>query len=327
MNVERPHIPGAQPLLPHVILRAAQRSEGSGLQPGSASRLRNIRLHRSPGPSASPQDDRQCRAFTLIELLVVISIVVLLMALLVPALSRARRQARAVVCQGNLKQWGLRVAVGSSDDDASPPKWTGNVHEAWSFRGDVSSPENRSRDIRFCPMASKLANEVTGGDRDSQGETTTGHGGTFLAWRSLISPEHAPRRASYGTNGGLSAHQIGRSGKTSVLGQGRVPVLLDSVWMWTQPEDVKLGGDNAPPESDSIPVATDDSKWFWQSCINRHDGGVNCLFFDWSVRKVGLKEFWTLKWYPGYDTAGPWTIAGGVQPSDWPEWMRKFRDY
>ena len=27
------------------------------------------------------------------------------------------------------------------------------------------------------------------------------------------------------------------------------------------------------------------------------------------------------------DTAGPWTMAGGVQPEDWPQWMRGFKDY
>jgi prepilin-type N-terminal cleavage/methylation domain-containing protein/prepilin-type processing-associated H-X9-DG protein len=273
------------------------------------------------------------RAFTLIELLVVISVIVLLMALLLPALSRARDQARSVVCQSHLKQWGLRLATAANEDDASPRIWNkehyGIGHEAWSFHGDVPIPRSRSRDIRFCPMASTLVTEVIGGERDAQGETTTGHGGTFVAWRSLISAEytdHKSRCGSYGTNGALNADQIGRSGKTSVLGQGRVPVLLDSVWMWTQPEDVKLGGDNAPPESDAIPVA-DYTKNSWQSCINRHNGGVNGLFYDWSVRKVGLKELWTLKWYPDYDTAGPWTRAGGVQPSDWPEWMRNFKDY
>ncbi|MCH7916491.1 MAG: hypothetical protein IIC50_00725, partial [Planctomycetes bacterium] len=31
-------------------------------------------------------------------------------------------------------------------------------------------------------------------------------------------------------------------------------------------------------------------------CLNRHSGGINMLFRDWSVRKVGLKENWTLKW-------------------------------
>ena len=94
-------------------------------------------------------------AFTLIELLVVIAVIVLLMALLLPALSRARRQARAVACQGNLRQWGLRVAVGASEDDASQRRWDRNVytHEAWFFRGDVPPAQNRSRDIRFCPMA------------------------------------------------------------------------------------------------------------------------------------------------------------------------------
>ncbi len=48
---------------------------------------------------------------------------------------------------------------------------------------------------------------------------------------------------------------------------------------------------------------------------------------DWSVRKVGLKELWTLKWHRQYDTAGPWTKAGGVQGEDWPLWLRRFKDY
>jgi prepilin-type processing-associated H-X9-DG protein len=62
-------------------------------------------------------------------------------------------------------------------------------------------------------------------------------------------------------------------------------------------------------------------------CINRHDGYINSLFLDWSVRRVGLKELWTLKWHNRFDTAGGWTRAGGVKPEDWPEWMRNFKDY
>jgi hypothetical protein len=62
-------------------------------------------------------------------------------------------------------------------------------------------------------------------------------------------------------------------------------------------------------------------------CLNRHDGFAGCLFLDYSARKVGLKELWTLKWHKEYVKAGPWTLGGGAQPSEWPEWMRSFKDY
>ena len=61
--------------------------------------------------------------------------------------------------------------------------------------------------------------------------------------------------------------------------------------------------------------------------IDRHDGGSNHLFMDSSARKVGLKELWKLKWHRKFDTNGPWTNQGGVQPSAWPDWMRKFSSY
>jgi len=57
------------------------------------------------------------------------------------------------------------------------------------------------------------------------------------------------------------------------------------------------------------------------------DGAVNSVFLDWSVRRVGLKELWTLNWNRTYDVNGAWTRRGGVQPDDWPQWMRGLKDY
>ncbi|HAL44926.1 MAG TPA: hypothetical protein DCP47_03280 [Phycisphaerales bacterium] len=47
------------------------------------------------------------KAFTLVELLVVISIIAVLLAVLVPSLSKARTAAKAIQCSSNMKQWGL----------------------------------------------------------------------------------------------------------------------------------------------------------------------------------------------------------------------------
>ena len=60
--------------------------------------------------------------FTLIELLVVIAVIAVLMAILMPALQRVRKQAAAVACQSNLHQWGGVSAIGWHDYD-NPREW------------------------------------------------------------------------------------------------------------------------------------------------------------------------------------------------------------
>ena len=57
------------------------------------------------------------KAFTLIELLVVIAIIAILMAILMPALNRAREQGKRAMCLGNVKQLMLAWIMFADDHD------------------------------------------------------------------------------------------------------------------------------------------------------------------------------------------------------------------
>ena len=74
-------------------------------------------------------------AFTLVELLVVIGIIALLIAMLFPALTRARQQAQWVQCQSNLRQIGIHLEMYAND-------WKG-----WIFPPRLGA--SRPRDERW----------------------------------------------------------------------------------------------------------------------------------------------------------------------------------
>jgi prepilin-type N-terminal cleavage/methylation domain-containing protein len=61
------------------------------------------------------------KGFTLIELLVVIAIISLLMAILMPALNRVRKQARRVICSSHMKQMCTAVVTFANEREGKIP--------------------------------------------------------------------------------------------------------------------------------------------------------------------------------------------------------------
>ncbi|UCF44246.1 MAG: prepilin-type N-terminal cleavage/methylation domain-containing protein [Planctomycetota bacterium] len=257
------------------------------------------------------------KGFTLVELLVVIAIIALLMSILMPALARVRNQAKAVLCLSNLKQWGLVFSMYTEDNNGRFMSGTGG--ECWD--GGMGywwmtplKPYYRDKKIRLCPMATKPYYE--------------GSVPPFGAWYTGCDEVGGYRVdiGSYAPNGWICNPPLGWATLwdrptdfnwrlCTVPQAATIPLFLDALWV------------------DAWPLAVDDPQpvVFWLAdevnlhemrrfCVNRHDGYVNVVFLDFStVRRVGLKELWRLKWHTKYELDAPSPV--------WPPWMRRLKDY
>jgi len=276
---------------------------------------------------------RKRNAFTLIEILVVVGIIAFIAILvfcsrvLMLTQNRTKRPPNEIRCQMNLKQWGLIFSMYTDENNGYFCGST--IHdprEAWivPLRSYIQSRTN----LLCCPEATK------------QHPNGYSWGGPFNTY-DIHFPGYMIKetsdwnvKRSYGANSWiynpppnvetLQGRPTEWNWRTpNVNGSGHIPLFADTMWRGGGPYPDGIRGE--PPPKDGQWVRYD--REMMHFCINRHNGSINHLFMDWSVRKVDLKELWTLKWHRRFDTNGPWTKAGGVKPKDWPEWMRNFKDY
>jgi prepilin-type processing-associated H-X9-DG protein len=259
----------------------------------------------------------------LIELLVVIAIIALLMAVLMPALGRVKKQAKSIACRARVREWGFLYKFYTDDND-------GYFNVGWSSDSETTLWPNALRpyykdnwDMLLCPTATReMAN-----DNDW---------GTFkAAWREMDMPGGSSYRYvfSYSINSWTNNMHKDRGSRlkewfwkraVDVKSANKIPVFGDATWHDAWPRST----DTPSPAMDAFGIGNKGTSGEMNHfCIDRHDGVINMLFADWSARNVGLKELWTLKWHRAFETADVWTKAGGATPDMWPAWLSSYRDY
>jgi prepilin-type N-terminal cleavage/methylation domain-containing protein/prepilin-type processing-associated H-X9-DG protein len=223
------------------------------------------------------------RAFTLVELLVVITIIAVLAALLLPALSRAKQRAQRTQCIGNLHQLGLALNLYVHDEAAYPLATAGDGLGQWqrSLRPLASGavfrcPQWRSASGQFTqifPNETRLqphyGYNFIGAARRNRPPRNPGLGGDFI-WDGL-SGRYEPTRAS------------------QVLSPSQMIALGESA-AFVRPG---LASTNTVTPDDPLYITFPFTfpAWGYEGVANWHSGGANILFCDGHT-EFGKQSAW-----------------------------------
>lgn len=226
---------------------------------------------------------RRAQAFTLIELLVVVSIIAILAALLLPAISTVRKMAHNTQCANNLRMLTMATMTYTNDNDSILPYYddTSSTWTDWydrindyvdnTYQGSVYKGANAFR----CPRAIIEVRDqwLTWGRFSFQYSMNYNLRAWFnaSAWRGGVQPVSLSQ-----TRPGQVLFQDG-----NIIGSPGQRY-FNSV----QPDTLTTWAKGAWPLGGNTPIFSDPSASATQVPIVRHGGRVNQSFIDGHVAPV-----------------------------------------
>jgi prepilin-type processing-associated H-X9-DG protein/prepilin-type N-terminal cleavage/methylation domain-containing protein len=280
------------------------------------------------------------RAFTLVEMLVVVGVIVALVAILLPSLSKAYAAARRASCQANAHGLTQTFNLYISDWNSLVPYYTSstvpnNGPNQWTI---PLTPGTVGDKIRVCPestvsnpllYATGTSEQVWNHPAASLAQTG---GYTFNGWLYLVRmvppapppppppppgdedsnpsdaddlsppPPVTPPPAPYAPKFVADPTLFFRLPITRNI--STIPVFADGTWSESFPMPT-----DAVPANLSTGSGNSSTDQLGQVCITRHGKVVNVSFVDGHAENVKLPELWSKQWHMYWQAPTPLPVV------------------
>lgn len=246
--------------------------------------LANASLHTSPRTTTG----RRRGGLSVTELLVIIAIIAILLALLLPALSRVRENARAARCLLNLRTVGMALRYyGDANRDFAVPRYVAGRNDALNWSGPPNYPAWASGYWTSMAYLGQYAN-------NNELHNAVNPNSAFVCPSDYHhTPKNGYTNTSYGIAPGFARIDPPTASNpdpwrkmwriTSVTHPAREMVAVDAFIEWfhpgtSKPETLKFNG-HPDPLTDGNYTAEGDPKSYY-NWSKRHSNGANVLFID-----------------------------------------------